>query len=222
MKLKIDHFYLIVKKEAFGELLKNEQLMQFCEHKVVKADNGEASWEGLYLKSEEQVYFELVQEDLEMGLPDGAVGIAISQIADAEEEQTIRECLNSLSDVDWEESKRLREDGSPWFKSWYPKDYEQGFLFWLMSYQGAEVSKRKELKSDKVKSIATAKLKFNAKDYSKSLDRLGEILSVKEMDNGLLIQGADQNLELMLSSEFTGNELSLKTTSGDVVRVTLS
>ncbi|MCR9205457.1 MAG: hypothetical protein NXH75_12820 [Halobacteriovoraceae bacterium] len=85
MKLKLDHFYIAVDEQTFKSHLENPELMKFCNHKVVVADGGDESWEGLYFLSQGEIYFELVKEVPKMNILEGTVGVAISQIA-AEEE----------------------------------------------------------------------------------------------------------------------------------------
>ena len=54
--------------------------MNLSFHKEVVADEGQASWEGLYFIGEDKIYFELVKENEKMGILPESIGLALSHL----------------------------------------------------------------------------------------------------------------------------------------------
>ena len=220
MNIKNDHFYLAVDEISFKELLKNERLMNLSFHKEVVADEGQASWEGLYFIGEDKIYFELVKENEKMGIRPGSIGLALSHLAEKGEQESLEKIIKTMTDITWTESERKKEDGSSWFKSWFNEKYEPGFVFWLMAYQGKEIEGRGNKTPTGIKRFIEARFHLPVENFSYSIDILSQIVDTSKVGEILEVSFPDQRMNLKLSPNQSQNELDIETLDGKLVTLT--
>lgn len=128
--LCMDHIYAGVDDDAFLPLAQWIENIPGGKHDLVKS--GDQSWEGIYVGTRTNAYFEMLRKR-----ESGGIGFAFSAVKPSALDG--REIVNEFPDLNWKKGSRVTAEGKPWFDWFSLCDYEDMEPFppcnvWLMHY----------------------------------------------------------------------------------------